>query len=88
MSIAMAIKTFVLENYLFTSDASRLDDEASLMQQGIMDSTGVLEMILHLEQTYGIQVADDEMVPENLDSIANIARFVADKQSSRASAPP
>ena len=75
------IRAFILKNYLFTDDASALADESSLLQQGIMYSTGILELIMHLEQTYGITVADSEMIPDNLDTVQSIARFVAGKRA-------
>jgi acyl carrier protein len=81
MSQALEIKQFILKNYLFTEDASVLDDEDSLMQKGIVDSTGILEMIMHLEDTYGIKVADDEMIPDNLDSVASIVQFIERKRT-------
>ena len=57
-----------------------LNDDASLMEQGIVDSTGVLELIGFLERTFGISVADTETVPENLDSIARIVAYVQRKR--------
>lgn len=70
------IRSFVLSNFLFTDDASRLADAASLLGQGVMDSTGVLELISFLERTFGFTLADEEMVPENLDSVDRICAFV------------
>ena len=81
MSCAYEIKRFILRNFLFTEDLTALGDEDSLMQKGIVDSTGILEMITHLEQTYGIRVADEEMVPDNLDSIASIVQFIERKRA-------
>jgi len=80
MPLTSEIKLFILKNYLFTEDASALADDASLMQQGVIDSTGILELIMHLEETYGIKVADEEMVPENLDSVQSISLFVERKR--------
>jgi acyl carrier protein len=81
MSQAHEIKQFILRNFLFTDDPSTLDDDDSLMQKGVVDSTGILEMIMHLEDTYGITVADDEMVPDNLDSVSSIVQFLERKRS-------
>ena len=85
MSHALEIKQFILRNYLFTDDLSALSDDESLMQKGIVDSTGILEMITHLEATYGIKVADDEMVPDNLDSVSSIVQFLHRKREAQAS---
>jgi acyl carrier protein len=73
------IRSFVLSNFLFTDDTSKLADAASLLGQGVMDSTGVLELISFLEGTFGITLADEEMVPENLDSVDRICAFVERK---------
>lgn len=80
MSIRNEVKQFILTNYLFTNDESKLNDTDSLMQNGVVDSTGILELIMHLEETYALKVDDDEMKPENLDSIANIVSFVERKR--------
>lgn len=73
------LRNFILENYLFTDDQSALKDEDSFLQQGIIDSTGILEVIYFLEDQFGITVPEEEMVPENLDSVNNLAKFVASK---------
>lgn len=80
MSIRNEVKQFILTNYLFTNDESKLNDTDSLMQNGVVDSTGILELIMHLEETYALKVDDDEMKPENLDSVANIVSFVERKR--------
>lgn len=68
-------RSFIIQSYLF-GEADCLTDEASLLELGILDSTGVLELVAHLEQHYGFKVKAEEMVPENLDSINAIADFV------------
>lgn len=79
MDFKQTIKPFILDNFLFTSDAAALDDQASLIRGGIVDSTGVLELIEFLEGTYGIGVAAEEMVPANFDSVDTICAFLARK---------
>lgn len=69
------IRSFVASNFLFGQDTP-LGDEDSLLDQGIVDSTGVLELVSFLEMRFGIKVQDSDLVPENLDSIGNVARFV------------
>jgi acyl carrier protein len=70
------IRDFILENYLFTNDTSAIDFYDSLLGRGIVDSTGMLEVIFFIEEQLGVKVKDEEMVPENLDSINKIAQFV------------
>jgi acyl carrier protein len=82
MSLQSEIKQFILQNFLFTSDESALGDSDSLMQKGVVDSTGILELIMHLEEKYAIKVQDDEMLPSNLDSVDAIAAFVTSKRGS------
>lgn len=72
------VREFIAENFLFRADAD-LDDDQSLLDSGVIDSTGVLEVIAFLEQTFGISIADEEIVPENLDSINNMTRYLASK---------
>jgi len=79
MSIENKVKTYILENYLFTDDMSALGNEESFIEKGIIDSTGIMEVIFFLEQEFGITVEDEEMLPENLDSVSNIFAFVTKK---------
>jgi len=70
------IRGYILENLLFTDDASQLPDGASLLDRGIIDSTGVLEIVLFLEEQFGIKVKDSDMLPENFDTVDRMAQFV------------
>jgi acyl carrier protein len=74
------IRQFILTSFLFTDDESALKNEDSLLERGIMDSTGVLELVAFLETQFGIKVADEELVPENLDSVNQIVAFVGQKE--------
>ncbi len=78
-AIQADVTDFIVQNYLFgnASDAPKAD--ASFMESGLVDSTGILELIAHVEAKYGIKVADEELVPENLDTVARIAAFVQAK---------
>ena len=73
-----AVREFIAENFLFRADAD-ISNNQSLLDTGVIDSTGVLELIAFLETTYGITVADDEIVPENLDSVDNMTKYLAAK---------
>ena len=73
--IGTAVRHFIAENFLFREDVESIPEDASFLEAGIIDSTGVLELVCFLETTYGIQVADDEMLPENLDSIRAVSAY-------------
>ncbi len=79
MSTEEKIRNYILENFLFTDDQSALSSEDSFMEKGIIDSTGILEVIYFLEDDFKVQVEDDEMIPENLDSVKNLVAFVEKK---------
>ena len=81
MSVKQQVRQFILANYLFTDDDSKLSDSQSLLQSGAMDSTGILELIMFLEETMNVKVADAEMIPANLDSVDNVVNFVGRKQA-------
>ena len=76
---ASSLRQFIRDNFLFGQDLTFADQD-SLLDLGIVDSTGVLELVTFLEDQYQISVEDSELVPENLDSIANLTRFIAEKQ--------
>ncbi|MGZ8915532.1 MAG: acyl carrier protein [Methylobacter sp.] len=75
------IRQYILENLLFTEDESALQDDDSFLAGGIIDSTGVLEIILFIEETFGINVNDDEMLPANFDSVDKLVAFVKRNQA-------
>ena len=74
------VREFILENYLFTDDESALGVDESLLDRGIVDSTGMLEIIMFIEDELGVAVEDEEMIPENHDSVNRIAAFVTRKR--------
>lgn len=80
MSAEQVIREYVLENYLFTDDESELDNNDSFLEKGILDSTGILEIINLIEETFSFKVEDDEMIPENLDSVNNIVAYIGRKK--------
>ncbi|MGZ4968619.1 MAG: acyl carrier protein [Methylobacter sp.] len=75
------IRQYILENLLFTEDESVLQDSDSFLDSGIIDSTGVMEIILFIEETFDIKVNDNEMLPVNLDSVNNLTAFIQQKQA-------
>jgi acyl carrier protein len=78
--VTTEIRAYIVERFLFGQQSDRLTNSASFMEQQLVDSTGILEVVMFLESRYGIKVADDELIPENLDSIDRIAAFVRRKQ--------
>ncbi|CAN5228103.1 acyl carrier protein [soil metagenome] len=78
----LELRSFLAENFLLGEEFRGLPGSASLIEAGIIDSTGVLELVGFLEETYDIQIADAELVPENLDSIDKIVAFVGAKRNS------
>ena len=82
--LAIQIRDFIATNFLFGQSADGLTDDRSFLESGIIDSTGMLELVSFIEQTYGISVKDNELVPENLDSLRNISQFVARKRETAA----
>lgn len=70
------IRDFIQQNFLFDGDVSRLDDDASFLEQGIVDSTGILELVLFCEETYGFSVDHADLLPENFDSVRNLTAYV------------
>lgn len=80
-SVEARVRHYILENLLFSDDDSELPNDASLLDRGIIDSTGVLEVVMFLEEAFGIRVKASEMLPENFDSVNNIVRFVERQRS-------
>ena len=70
------IKQFILGNFLFTDDDNALADDTSLIQQGIVDSTGILELIGFIEETWQVSVPPEDMMPANFDSLEAIERYL------------
>jgi acyl carrier protein len=81
MSTEKKIRAFILENYLFTDDQSELKNDDSFLDQGILDSTGILEIIFFIEDEFKIKIKDEEMVPDNLDSVEKIVAFIQRKET-------
>ena len=72
------IREFIVENFLFGEDGN-LKDETSFLDEGIIDSTGILELVSFLEEEFSITVEDEDLVPENLDSINNVVSYLEKK---------
>ena len=70
-----AIRMFIVENFLFGNNGD-LEDNTSFLEEGIVDSTGVLELVAFIQETFEITVEDEELIPENFDSIANVIAYL------------
>lgn len=81
MSKEDKIRGYILENFLFTDDQSALSNSDSFLEKGLVDSTGILEIITFIEDDFDLSIEDEEMIPENLDSVDNIIAFITKKQS-------
>lgn len=77
--IKSKIRSFIVENFLF-GESDGFSDDASFLDEGIIDSTGVLELVSFLEENYAIHVDDDEMIPDNLDSVDKVAQYIVRKR--------
>ena len=72
------IRIFVIENFLFGNNEN-LEDNTSFLEEGIIDSTGILELVNFIEEEFPITVEDEELIPENLDSINNVTAYLQTK---------
>ena len=79
VEITVIVRNFIIENFLFDDDGS-LKDDTSFLDEGIIDSTGILELVEFLDEEFSITIEDDELIPENLDSINNVTKFVVGKK--------
>lgn len=79
--IRSSVRSFIVETFLFGSAEAMAGDTESFIKKGVMDSTGILELIEFLEEKFRVKVKEEETIPENLDSLESVVRFVARKQS-------
>ena len=82
MELIEKVREFILVNFLFDNKAE-ISNTDSLMENGIIDSTGILEVVSFLEEDFEIEVEDDELTPEHLDSIKSIAEYIVIKQTEK-----
>lgn len=75
------VLAYISDNFLMGLHQGRIRDESSLLELGIIDSTGVIELVAYLEETFAIRVDDSEITPENLDSLRRIERYVLRKRA-------
>ena len=81
MEIKGRIKEFIVNNFLMGADTDKIQDDTSFLEEGIIDSTGILELVEFIQDTFSIKVEDEELIPDNLDSINNIEKFINSKKT-------
>ena len=77
--VTQRIRAFIFDNYLFGYSENEFSDDASFLDYGVMDSLGIMELITFIEKEFSIDVADSEIVPDNLDSVSRVSRFILEK---------
>jgi acyl carrier protein len=80
------VREFIKDNFMYRDDREDLADTESLLEAGLIDSTGILELVAFIETEFSIQMADADIVPDNLDSVETIVRYVDGKRGERATA--
>lgn len=76
MTIEKQIGQYIADNFLFSENGYQLPDDTSFLEEGIVDSTGVLELVMFVEETFNVTVEDEEIMPENFDSVSRLAAYI------------
>ena len=79
MEVKTEIRKFIIENFYYGQDDNKLTDDVSFLENGIIDSTGVLELVSFVQEKHGIRVWDDELIPDNFDSLNKLEAFITKK---------
>ncbi len=74
------IRSFIVETFLFGASQTSFNDDESLLESGIIDSTGVLELVSFVEEEFGIDVRDEDLVPDNFDSLNRLSSYIERKE--------
>jgi acyl carrier protein len=80
VSIEQSVRDFIVRELLYEEEAATLDDDESLFARRAIDSIGLLRIVSFLEETYAVQIIDEELIPENMETIRSIATLVRSKQ--------
>ena len=83
-NIEEKIRSFIAENILFSDNGYRHSDDTSFLEEGIVDSMGIMELVMFVEESFGITVEDEELVPDNFDSVSKLAAYVRRESHSAA----
>ena len=79
MEVTEKIRSFIMNNILIGSDNTNLDNDDSFLEKGIIDSTGILELVSFIESEFEIDVKDEELVPDNFDSVSKMSAYITRK---------
>ncbi len=79
MTIETQIKAYIAKNLLFSSNGFKYSDEASFLEEGIVDSQGVMELVAFVEDTFHVSIDDMEIIPDNFDSVSKLADYIRHK---------
>ena len=85
-TIEQAIRTYIAKNLLFSNNGYPYADDVSFLEEGIVDSMGIMELVMFVGETFGITVEDEELVPDNFDSVSRVAAYIRRKAPSMAGA--
>jgi acyl carrier protein len=85
-SIEEKIRTYIAENILFSNNGYRYSDDASFLEEGIVDSMGIMELVMFVDETFGITVEDEDLTPDNFDSVTKLAAYIRHKSGALAPA--
>ena len=83
MSIREKVKEFIVNNFSMGEDTGKIQDDTSFLEDALIDSTGILELVEFIQETYSFKIEDDELIPDNLDSINKIERFINSKRNNQ-----
>jgi acyl carrier protein len=81
MNTKEQIRQYLAQNFLFSDNGFQLGDDVSFLEEGIVDSTGVLELVMFVEDTFNVEVPDEDIIPDNFDSVNNLAAYIENKSS-------
>ena len=81
MNTKEQIRQYIAQNFLFSDNGFELGDDVSFLDEGVVDSTGVLELVMFVEETFNVEVDDEDIVPDNFDSVHNLAVYIESKAS-------
>ncbi len=76
MEIQAKLRDYIAQNLLFSDNGYGYDDDDSFLEEGIVDSVGIMELVLFIEETYGLSVEDQDLTPDNFDSINKLAHYI------------
>lgn len=80
MEIQAQVKDYIAQNLLFSDDGFGYNDDASFLEEGIVDSVGIMELVLFIEENFGLSVDDEDLTPDNFDSVNKLASYIKRRQ--------